>query len=258
MPVKRKWRFWVWVQLFGVVSLWNGALGYGDAAVAQPVVQPVVQNDTWEKMNSDDGIEVFRREVPGSPIVAFRGEGVVDATITRVASVILDDDRATEWVDSLENSKVLKMLGARDFLHYSHIGTPFVIKDRDFVVHGKIMADGREGWMKMTLDSVEDPMQPPTDYIRGEIHGFWNLKSIEGGKKTYAIAEMHADPKGTMPRWLVNLFQKAWPHNTIQSLRKQAVKSDIKIIPQVVQVFGEGNAPAVNASANPVSVEKQM
>jgi hypothetical protein len=34
---------------------------------------------SWERVRTEDGIVVSRKEVPGSPFVAFRGEGDVDA-----------------------------------------------------------------------------------------------------------------------------------------------------------------------------------
>jgi hypothetical protein len=191
----------------------------------------------WEKVDSDDGIEVFRREVANSPVIALRGAGVVNAPITRVASVILDDERAVEWVDSLSESKLVKMFGPREFLEYTHIGTPIILKDRDFLTRGSVEADPKDKSLLVKMWSVEDPLVPPGKYIRGELNGKWKLTSVESGTKTLVEAEMHADPKGDVPKWMVNLFQKSWPHKTIESLRKQVSKSDIKIISQVEEFF---------------------
>jgi len=52
--------------------------------------------------------------------------------------------------------------------------------------------------------------------------------AIDGGKKTRVLAEVLADPKGSVAKWIVNMFQKGWPHNTITSLRAQVKKPDIK------------------------------
>ena len=180
---------------------------------------------------------VFRREVPGSQIIAVRGEGMINASITQVSSAILDDQRATEWVDSLVESKLIKMYGPHEFLEYNHIGTPFVLKDRDFLVHGKVEANLKSGTLTITMASVEDPAVPPGKYIRGHVNGHWNLTSMGNGTQTFLVVEMHADPKGNVPRWIVNLFQKSWPRNTIEKLRMQSVKPDIKVLPQIAAIF---------------------
>lgn len=218
--------------LFGAVgTIWMAAL-----LTAVPTLG-ATQGD-WEKMDSSDGIDVYRKEIPGDPVVAFRGEGLVNASIVRVASVILDDDRATEWVDSLEDCKLVKMYGEREFLEYDHVGMPIILKDRDFLMRGKVDVDLKERSLTMVIKSTEDPAKPPGKYVRGELEGYWKLKAMDNDTKTYVIAEMHADPKGALPKWLVNLFQKSWPHNTIDSLRKQVAKPDIKIIPAAAKVFG--------------------
>ena len=38
----------------------------------------------WDLVGSKDDITTYRREVAGSPIVAIKGEGTVDASIARV------------------------------------------------------------------------------------------------------------------------------------------------------------------------------
>src|SRR5450432_275966 len=92
----------------------------------------------WEKFDEDDGIAVFRREVPGSAIIALRGEGVVNAPILRVASVLVDSSRATEWIDSLADTKVVRKLNDNEYIEWDHIVTPVILKDRDFVFDAKL------------------------------------------------------------------------------------------------------------------------
>ena len=205
------------------------------AQPAQPTPQPA-----WEKIGEDDGIAVYRREVPGSPIVAFKGEGIIDASILRVSSVIVDSSRATEWVDSLKEARILRRVSETETIHYDHIGTPIVMKDRDFVSDCKLEFDPAQKKVTLNIHSINDPSAPRTDYVRGELHhSSFVMTSIEHGTKTRIVAEIHADPKGSVAKWIVNLFQKGWPHNTIMSLRRQVAKPDIKEHPRLKQVLTE-------------------
>jgi hypothetical protein len=183
----------------------------------------------WEKFDEDDGIAVFRREVPGSPIIALRGEGVVNAPLLRVASVLVDTARAPEWIDSLTETKVVRKLSDDEYIEWDHIKTPVILKDRDFVFDIKMELNPKDKQLSLNYHSVYDSGAPKTDYVRGEFtYGTFRLTSIEGGKKTRILAEVLADPKGSVAKWIVNLFQKDWPHKTIASLRKQVAKPDIK------------------------------
>jgi len=189
---------------------------------------PAGPDAAWEKIGDSDGIAVFRREVPGSPLIAFKGEGYVDASIVRVASVIVDSARATEWVDSLTESKIIRQVSEIETVHYDHIGTPFVLKDRDFVSNCKLEFDPSHKNITLKIHAVSDPLAPPTSYVRGELlHSSFSLTSAAHGKRTFVVAEIHADPKGSVAHWIVNLFQKRWPNSTMTRLRAQVAKPNI-------------------------------
>ena len=194
----------------------------------------------WEKIGDSDGVGVYRREVPGSPLIAFKGEGYVNASIIRVASVITDSNRATEWVDSLTESKIIRQISETETVHYDHIGTPFVLKDRDFVSDCKLEFDPARKNITLKIHAITDPLAPPTSYVRGElIHSSFALTSVEHGARTFVVAEIHADPKGSVAHWIVNLFQKRWPHSTLTRLRNQVAKPDIQEHPRLKAELGK-------------------
>lgn len=194
----------------------------------------------WEKFDEREGVAVFRREVAGSPIIALRGEGVVDAPILRVASVLIDTTRSAEWIDRLEEVKVVRKLSDDEEIHWTHIGTPVVLKDRDFVFKIKLELDPPNKKLSLNYKSVYDSGAPKTDFVRGEFKfGTFTLTSIEGGKKTKVLAEVLADPKGSVAKWIVNMVQKDWPYKTLTSLRKQVAKPDIKDSPRLKELLAQ-------------------
>jgi hypothetical protein len=183
----------------------------------------------WEKFDERDGIAIFRRDIPGSPIVALRGEGVVDAPLLRVASVIFDASRAAEWIDSMVEARTIRDISPVERVIWTHIGTPFLLDDRDFVYSGKFTAVPRRKQLRLDYRSVVDPLAPKTKYVRGEFtYGVFSLTSIARGTKTFVVAEVMCDPKGSVAKWVVNLFQRSWPYNTIGALRAQARKTNIQ------------------------------
>ena len=203
-------------------------------AMVAPAGKAAPASVAWEKIGDSDGIGVYRREVPGSPLIAFKGEGYVNASIIRVASVLVDSDRAPEWVDSLTESKIIRQVSETETVHYDHIGTPFVLKDRDFVSDCKLEFDPAHKNITLKIHAINDPLAPATSYVRGElIHSSFALTSTDHGTRTFVVAEIHADPKGSVAHWIVNLFQKRWPHSTLTRLRAQVAKSDIKEHPRL-------------------------
>jgi hypothetical protein len=191
----------------------------------------------WEMFDEEDGVRCYRRDVAGTDIVALRGEGFVAAPITRVASVLVDRSRAHEWIDRLGKTKMLRHLSETESINWNHVKTPTPLKDRDFVFKAVLSTDPAKKKVVLSYFSVTDPLAPVTDhYVRGHFQsGKFELTAVERTNKdgtktkgTQVVAEVIVDPRGSVPKFLVNMFQKSWPHKTITSLRKQVAKPDIK------------------------------
>ncbi len=198
----------------------------------------------WEMFDEEDGIKMFRHDVAGSSIVALRGQGFVAAPITRVASVLIDRKRSIEWIDRLVKTKLLRQVSETESIEWDHIKTPSPLKDRDFVFKSAISTDPAKKKVTFSYHSVTDPLAPETDdYVRGSFKGgkfelTMATRANKDGTKTKGTivnAEVQVDPRGSVPKFIVNMVQKSWPHRTLTALRKQVAKPDIKDDPRVVE-----------------------
>ncbi len=191
-------------------------------------------------MRTENGIVVSRKEVPGSPFVAFRGEGDIDEPLLLVGSVLVDIARDREWIDSLVESKVLRMVSETEYITYSHVGTPITMSDRDFVTDVKLSVEPLGKQLAIRMHSVNDANAPTTRYVRGLLSSSsFALTSIDGGRRTHVVAEIHCDPKGSIAAWIVNKFQNDWGYNTIRSLRTQVKKPDVAVHARLKAVLEE-------------------
>lgn len=181
---------------------------------------PLAHAGDWEEIDNEDGIRVFRREIPGSPLVAFKGYGMVDAPLEKVAWVLADNAHRTNWVDRLEKSVVLEQRSNFDYILYQHFKLPPLLSDRDYVYHAVGTRNAKTGTVTLILSSVSHPKAPPTVGVRARlIRSKYVL--IPKGKKTHVTVEIQTDPKGMLPAWLVNTIQKSWPMNTLQAMRRE-------------------------------------
>lgn len=182
----------------------------------------------WEKLSDEDGIQVFRKEIPNSSLVAFRGEATVDQNLAKVVQLLSDSDLRKQWVANIKEAHNVRVVSPLERIEYNHTGAPWPIKDRDFVFSVRVEMLDAEKSIKIWVKSVEDPLAPETSNVRGTInYGHYVLRSLEGGKKTWMQVEIHVDPKGAIPKWVVNLFQKKWPRKTLEGIRRMAAKSEI-------------------------------
>jgi hypothetical protein len=196
----------------------------------------------WERVGVRDGVSVYRKYIPGTDLFAFKGDGFVDAPLTRIAAIIFDTQRSHEWIPDMVASRVLRWAGPHEFFTYSHVGTPIVIKDRDFVSRVRFEAIPEKRQLIFRFSPAPAGEMAETRYVRGEL-----LKTefvlTEQGARTHIQGEIHCDPKGSVPRWIVNLFQKDWPVKTLKGLRRQALKTDIVEDPRYARIFERGFSP---------------
>ena len=185
----------------------------------------------WQSVDTTtDGIQIFKKEGSGSGLIAFRGIGVVEAPLPLVATVIFDTDRRRKWVEGLVDSRILRWEDKDNFSEYDHIEMPFLMNERDFVSKITIRVDLPKKEMVFHYRSSDDHPAPRTDYIRGEVIDMtFILNSIDNDRSTRIDAAFLCDPKGWIPRWLVNFFLEDWPKRTFRNLRKEVLKSDLSV-----------------------------
>jgi START domain len=190
-------------------------------------------SEGWEKTDESDGVVVFKREVPGSPFHGIRGSGLVDASPFTVALVLLDDARSPEWVDSLDQALVVNVLSPEDYIEYNHVNMPWPVRDREFLNRVTMAHDQQSRVSVIKSEPWEMPAFPGRPRsIRGTLRALYTLEPAGDGKQTRLTVEIHSDPGGWLPGWLVNFFQKDWAHETIAGIRKQAKKPDLVAPPE--------------------------
>jgi NAD(P)-dependent dehydrogenase (short-subunit alcohol dehydrogenase family) len=194
-------------------------------AMLVPAVGLAGDPGAWERVRTEDGIVVSRKEIAGSPFVAFRGEGDVEAPFLAVGNVLVDVPHEKDWIDSVVEARILRKVSDTEYIMYSHLGMPVPLSDRDLVTDVTLTVDPAKKTLTVRMRSVSDPAAPQTSYVRAELEdSVFVLSSVDGGKRTHAVAEIHCDPKGSVPAWMVNLFQRSWGYKTLTSLRRQSQK----------------------------------
>jgi len=204
----------------------------------------------WKKIKERKGVEVFEGDVPGSKVVAFRGVSEINAPMANVVSVIHDVSRIKEWMSDLEESRVLQRASTLEKIEYNHTKTPWPLSDRDFVYSVKVVVNKESKTVDILIENATHPDAPTRPgIIRGSLMSSrYFLKSIDGGKRTHIEVEILADPNGSVPKWVVNLFQSAWPSNTISNIGKIATEPGYKIHPDIANYMKAMNLSAKNAS----------
>lgn len=153
----------------------------------------------FERIAQRRGITVYKHA--RSAVIRLGAEGRIPYPPAEVERVLLDYRRQVGNIARLSEARVLKQ-GNRWLQVYQRLNLP-VISDRDFTLH-VTWGKSRQGlrWIRYRSSTAAGPA-PRKGVVRVSDHrGSWQLKSMEGGRATWARFQVRIDLAGLLPRWL--------------------------------------------------------
>ena len=192
------------------------------------VLFPPLQASAWELISDTNGIKVESRSIPGEDLLMVRGTTVFHHPIEKVFTLMIDHRTRKEWVDRLSYIKRIKELdGKLDAISHYKVNMPWPVKDRDFVVRTYITYDEKGEEITSHTASVQGALPPSDDFVRALSHDSTVVLKKLGSGKTRITMQARVDPKGNLPVFLVNYFQKRWASATLVSLASALDSLDI-------------------------------
>ncbi|MFU8803399.1 MAG: START domain-containing protein [Bradymonadaceae bacterium] len=188
----------------------------------------------WEPTGTSDGVRLSKMEVEGSSIVAFRGEVVADVNIAKLIAVFIDSNERRHWVDRYAGHKTLERSETRE-VYWIKFALPFPATDRDYVLQTDVAVDEDTKVFTARIKSVVDRRKGEDGCcVRAEVRNtFYRFQALPDGRTSMSV-EVHTDPKGRIPTWLVNRIQRDWPSKTLSGLINRTKKSPVPAHPHFV------------------------
>lgn len=180
----------------------------------------LADESTWELSVDSPDLKVYRKpSAGGSNLVAFRVIGTLGAPPIEVATGILDRDSRMSWMRDLKELRTVRIPGPGSVIEYTEVKTPFILKNRDFVIRTDVTVDHSKQIITIISKSVVDKEVPETGRVRGVlVEGRFKVEPGAQPGTSKLTADMDVDPKGAIPNWIVNHFQKNWPVGMFRGL----------------------------------------
>lgn len=184
--------------------------------------------DNWELKKNTDGIKIFTRAIENSKIKAIKVECVLDATLSQLTAVLIDIKNGEDWLYHVSTSYVIKQVSPSELYYYSLVEMPWPISNRDFIAHLKVSQDPATKTVSIDAPCIADmvPLKPKIVRVT-DSNGQWVLSSM-GKDKIKVVYVLHADPGGSLPAWLINLFVTEGPSQSFKKLKVVLQKSVYK------------------------------
>jgi hypothetical protein len=183
------------------------------------------RDESWELVDEDDGIRVWKRDIPGQELPGFRGETVMDAPVERIGHELEDYSHHTEWMDSCVASYLVKDLGNQHVIDYNRTGAPWPVWDRDVVLDSRWTISADRRLLVITFENTDPSLVPlPERTVRmPRLKGYYRMWQM-APNKTKVVYQVEADPGGSIPTWLAKRVVRDIPFNTLDTLRARVTR----------------------------------
>lgn len=178
----------------------------------------------WKLIKRRRNIRVYQMKVPGSKLIAVRGDAVFNYPITKVMHLLNDVPSKVKWVNRMVVSKIIERKSPTNYVTYTRFKFPWPVASRDFVIETKLVVYPKKKKIIRYQYSVVHPKAPKQQkgIVRAQLHySRYIIRSMAGGKKTRMRAEGYGDPKGSIPSFIVNFIQRSWPMRSMKGIKKQ-------------------------------------
>ena len=175
----------------------------------------------WELKKEEDGIKVYLREVEGSKIQEYKAEAILKGKVSSYIAVMKD---VNSYAELYEHTKEVRLINENDtfHVHYLVTDTPWPVKDRDAVYSSTYSQHYDTKLVRIDMKIETGYEDENDDYVRMEkADGYWLFDQVEPNK-VEIIYQMHAEPGGSIPNWVINMFLVDTPIEDIKMLQERA------------------------------------
>ncbi len=181
-------------------------------------------DNTWQLIEDENGIQVYILEASSSSIVKAKTRTIVKASLEDVKKTLDDIEHRHEWVPFLKKSKALTQYADKQRIEHSHFSAPWPASDRDFVYKIEL-ASASNQQLVYKMQSVESVFMPvDEDMIRADLYESIYTLTVIDKSTTEVELTFHADPKGWLPNWIINIIQRVLPYKILNNLKARLEK----------------------------------
>jgi hypothetical protein len=143
----------------------------------------------------------------------------IDASLSSLVALVDDIAQCHEWIETCKEGKLLKRINQKVSYHYTINHAPWPVNDRDAVVIHTISQAPQSRVVTIGIRGVPDYIPEKTGLVRvKKIKGHWRFTPGNNGL-VEVLYQVHSEPGGNIPSWLVNSIVISQPFNTLKKMR---------------------------------------
>jgi hypothetical protein len=179
---------------------------------------------TWTQIDEEDGIKIWRLDIPGKDLPGFKGETVIPRSSEDIITELKQVEHHTEWMYRCAQSEIIQHVSDEHLVIYNRVDVPWPIKDRDVILDTAFHAES-ERMVVLTFKNHDPKLRPlPERVVRmPKLEGFYRLWKMTP-TRTKIVYQVEADVGGAVPKWIAARVAKEMPYETLSALRKWVMR----------------------------------
>jgi hypothetical protein len=176
----------------------------------------------WTQVDDDDGIKVWRLDVPGRDLPGFRGETVIAGQVAAIVAQLKRVDRHTEWMHRCSASETLKRYNDDRVVIYNRTDIPWPVWDRDVILDTAFTYAAQGRLVTLSFKNDEPALHPLPEHVvrMPHLEGFYRMWQLDAAR-TKVVYQVEADVGGSVPRWMAERVARDMPYETLSRLRRR-------------------------------------
>ena len=172
----------------------------------------------WKLSKDKDGIKVYQSEVKHSKFKSIKVECTLDGNYDKLMSILNDVTNQKNWVYNNKNSSILQRISPNDFYYYSETHLPWPMTNRDAIIHLKMNKDSLNRFLKISAVSIPGYAPEKSGMVRVPRSDISWYVTMSSAKTISIVYIFDAEPGGSLPAWVVNMFTDKGPYESFKKL----------------------------------------
>ncbi len=178
-----------------------------------------IPGDGWNLSKNKKDILIYTRSMDNSKLKMFKLFAVIDISIEHMVDVLQDIENYHNWSVNLKHTELLEQINENDQLIYTVLKMPWPFDNRDVINRSYTYWSESRDTATLVISCLPDYLPEEEGIVRmPQAEGEWHLIKLDKNKVKIEYT-FSADPGGSIPEWVVNLFIVDGPYKTINNLK---------------------------------------
>ena len=189
-------------------------------AFALLAIEAGAEEDGWALAKSEEGIEVYTRDVAESAYKEFRATALVPAPLAEVVAWWRDPSTYTQWINRCSEARRIEDASGAS-ANYLKFDFPFPVSDRDVVMRGRRVEESAKR-VVFEGSNVAGLVPEVSGVVRiAMMRSRWEFRAA-GDTATEVVYRQHMDAGGRLPAFALNHASVDNPFRTLRGLIRYA------------------------------------